>query len=183
MNRAARRRHRYYQRTLGIKDRRGQRYADRINANGGNGYGLLYVWLRRHTGLGLAMICALGQQESAHSNVFGNDPVTPPQIRGGPVTRARYLAYRTMRRRGLGMQGVSLFQLTWFTYQDDADKLGGCWRPRFNGLVACRHLRTLIRIHGEARGCMLYNGSGPAAERYSRALRAKRDAWRRTLFG
>jgi hypothetical protein len=184
-------RDRYYRRTLKVNgkplaaDPGALKRAAIINAHDGHGYGLLLVWLRRVTGLGLPMICALVFHESGMRNVYGHDPVRNP-IKSPPggllfVTRLNYAAYKRFRKAGLGMQGVGPFQLTWFEYQDQADALGGCHKPKYNGLVACQHMQALIKAHGEVRGVALYNGTGPAADAYSRAVRAERDTWRNRL--
>lgn len=136
---------------------------------------------QRRAGLddyGLA--CAMLEQESAGGeNVFGHDPVRSPQIVGGPVTEERYLRYLKLRRAGYGMQGVGPLQLTWYAYQDQADELGGCWRPYVNLFVGYSVLADLIRIYGLAGGVRRYNGSGPAAYAYAASVLARRLRWRR----
>jgi hypothetical protein len=148
-----------------------------IDRHGGNGYGLLVVREARNAGIPISLGCALVEQESGFRNVFGNDPVRTGQIRGGDVTKARYARYKVLRRSGRGMQGVGLTQLTWFEFQDQADKLGGCWKPTYQLRVGFRVLRELIEKHGQADGIAKYNGSGQAAERYSREVRAKQNRW------
>ena len=49
--------------------------------------------------------------------------------------------------------------------------------------VGFRHLVALINQHGEADGARRYNGSGPAAEAYSRDLLAKTKVWEAKLAG
>jgi hypothetical protein len=79
------------------------------------------------------------------------------------------------------MQGVGLMQLTWYQLQDEADRQGGCWRIRPNLRVGFRHLRSLIDAHGLQDGIARYNGSGPDAQAYARAVLARRDTWRKRL--
>ena len=64
--------------------------------------------------------------------MFGHDPGI---FHGaGEVTKRKYLHYKQLRgSHGQGgMQGVGPAQLTYYTIQDRADKLGGCWRPGIN---------------------------------------------------
>jgi hypothetical protein len=138
----------------------------------------------RRAGLRLALACALLEKESGRGrNVFGHDPTI--FVGAGEVTRAKYAEYKR-RRMGSGnrlMQGVGPCQLTWWEFQDTADREGGCWRPEVNMRVGFRHLAALISQHGEADGARRYNGSGPAAEAYSRDLLAKTRIWDAKLAG
>jgi hypothetical protein len=151
--------------------------AEIIDRFGGNGFGLKVVQEARRSGIPISLGAALVEQESNFRNVFGHDPVKTGQIKGGPVTRARYLRYKAMRKAGRGMQGVGLTQLTFFAFQDRADKLGGAWKPANQLRVGFQLLRDLIEQHGQAEGIARYNGTGPAAERYSREVRAKQNRW------
>jgi hypothetical protein len=138
----------------------------------------------RRAGLRLALACALLEKESGRGrNVFGHDPTI--FVGAGEVTRAKYAEYKR-RRVASGnrlMQGVGPCQLTWWEFQDAADREGGCWRPEVNMRVGFRHLVALISQHGEADGARRYNGSGPAAEAYSRDLLAKTRIWEAKLAG
>jgi hypothetical protein len=138
--------------------------------------------------LPFALALALVEQESTFRNVWGGDP--PPNgetvgLRGRPVSQERYRMYKRARDRGGkgkgGMQGVGPLQLTWWELQDRADKRGGAWKAEHNIAVGLEHLASLIRAHGEAEGIARYNGSGPAAARYSREVREKQAVWRRRL--
>ena len=133
--------------------------------------------------LPIALACALLEQESGGGhNVYGHDPVANPAPKGGKVTKDNYLnVYLPARKAGLGMQGVGPCQLTWYAYQDEADKIGGCWEPRWNMRVGFGHLASLIDAYGLVDGCRRYNGDGPAAVAYSASLRAKYDAWKQRL--
>src|ERR687895_578180 len=111
--------------------------------------------------LRLPLACALLEKESSGGhNVFGHDPTI--FVGAGKVTRERYKEYRS-RRVASGnrlMQGVGPCQLTWWEFQDAADREGGCWRPEVNMRVGFRHLVALISQHGEGPRGRRYNGSG-----------------------
>ena len=92
----------------------------------------------RRAGLDLAYACALLQKESGGgANVFGHDRdrsgryIFPARDGAVAVTEELYREYK--RRRGPtgkgGMQGVGPTQLTWWEFQDEADREGGCWKP------------------------------------------------------
>jgi hypothetical protein len=138
----------------------------------------------KRAGLRLPLACALLEKESGKGrNVFGHDPTI--FVGAGEVTRAKYREYKR-RRVASGnrqMQGVGPCQLTWWEFQDTADREGGCWRPEINMRVGFRHLVALINQHGEADGARRYNGSGAAAEAYSRDLLAKARVWEAKLAG
>ena len=138
----------------------------------------------KRAGLRLDYACAMLQKESGGgSNVFGHDPTI--FAGAGPVTKAKYLDYKR-RRVASGnkqMQGVGPTQLTYWTLQDRADAQGGCWNPRINMRVGFKHLADNIRAHGEADGARRYNGTGAAAEAYSKDLLAKAARWREVLDG
>ena len=138
----------------------------------------------KRAGLRLPLACALLEKESGGGrNVFGHDPTI--FVGAGEVTRAKYAEYKR-RRVASGnrmMQGVGPCQLTWWEFQDTADREGGCWRPEINMRVGFRHLAALIKAHGEADGARRYNGSGEAAEAYSRDLLAKARTWEARLAG
>src|SRR5918992_78571 len=138
----------------------------------------------KRAGLRLPPARALLEKESGGGrNVFGHDPTI--FVGAGEVTRAKYAEYKR-RRVASGnrmMQGVGPCQLTWWEFQDTADREGGCWRPDINMRVGFRHLVALMNQHGEADGARRYNGSGPAAEAYSRDLLAKARVWEARLAG
>lgn len=130
----------------------------------------------------VSLAFALVEQESGFRNVYGHDGVRNPAPKGGKVTKANYLnVYLPARKRGEGMQGVGPMQLTWFEFQDQADKLGGCWLPSRNIKVGLRVVAQNIKQHGEFAGVAAYNGSGPAAQAYARSVLAKRDHWHQVL--
>lgn len=135
----------------------------------------------RRAGIPYDLAYALVEQETGTGrNVFGSDPTI--YVGAGAVTKKKYLAYRA-RRRASGnrlMQGVGLTQLTWWEFQDAADRMGGCWNPRIQLRYGFRKLRGLIKAHG-SDGIRRYNGSGPAAQAYKRSVLAKKSKWHRRL--
>lgn len=132
-------------------------------------------------GLELAVLAAVLEQESGGgNNEFGHDPVRKPQIVGGPVTHARYARYKLLRRL-CGAQGVGPMQLTYPGYQDQADKIGGCWDPACNVRVGAGIVADHIRRAGLHMGLASYNGSGPAAEHYADTVVARVEVWRTRL--
>lgn len=118
---------------------------------------------------------ALIEQESNFRNVFGHDPTI--FIGAGTVTEKKYKEYK--RQRGhTRMQGVGPAQLTWWEYQDRADRLGGCWIPRHNIRVGFELLGALVKKHGLRKGLAIYNG-GPNNPnwRYAAQVLDKRQTW------
>lgn len=128
-----------------------------------------------------SLALALFEKESNFTNVFGHDPVKPPQIRGGKVTKAKYLRYKKLRKAGYGMQGVGPGQLTWYEYQDRADKLGGAWKTENNIRVTLEVLSKLIKEKGRFNGVKAYNGSGPAAYLYAVDVLRRQRKWHKRL--
>lgn len=145
-------------------------------------HSLRIIWEARRARIPHSLGFALVEQESDFENVFGNDYVSSTQVRGGKVTEQAYKVYRAKRQMGLGMQGVGLTQLTWFTYQDAADKLGGAWIPRNQLRIGFKVLSDLIQQRGLKNGLALYNGKGPAARRYADEVMAKQTRWRKVLY-
>jgi hypothetical protein len=133
-------------------------------------------WARAY-GVPISLAFALFEHESGFRKVFGHDPTI--YAGAGAVTKARYLAYRALRRAHGNrlMQGVGEGQLTWWETQDRADALGGCWRADANVRVALLTLAARIHEHGEAAGIARYNGAGPAAAAYSRQVRTLARVW------
>jgi|SRR5690349_5587080 len=148
------------------------------------------------TGLPLFVACAFLEQETGGgNNVYGhdvNEDGTPRPFWGhGPVTEANYQAY--LRERDLGVrearrfphlgrraQGVGPMQLTWYSYQDEADRLGGCWRPVINMTVGFRIIATDIAagksLHQAAKE---YNGK----ESYAVQMDTRFSKWRKITGG
>ncbi|MDA0178741.1 D-Ala-D-Ala carboxypeptidase family metallohydrolase [Solirubrobacter phytolaccae] len=140
----------------------------------------------KREGLRLSLACAILEKESSGGqNVFGHDRDTI-FAGAGAVTREKYLDYKRQRDAQRGrhrMQGVGPAQLTWWEWQNEADAEGGCWQPRFNIRIGFRNLVKLMRAHGEPDGIRRYNGTGDAAEAYSRDIRARARRWHQTLSG
>ena len=131
-----------------------------------------------HTNLPLHIACALLEKESGGGrNVFGSDPTI--FAGAGEVTQEKYEDYKRQRvaSDNRQMQGVGPCQLTWWEFQDEADRAGGCWRPEINMRIGFGHLAALIDQHGESDGVRRYFGSGPAAEQAGRDLLAKAEKW------
>lgn len=135
----------------------------------------------RRAGVAISLALAIFEQESGGQNVFGHDPTI--FVGAGKVTKGKYAQYLSQRGpsgRG-GMQGVGPGQLTWWATQDQADRLGGCWKPKYNIRVALETLASNLRAHGYVVGIERYNGSGPAAEQYSRTVRSLAVRWHERL--
>jgi uncharacterized protein YcbK (DUF882 family)/peptidoglycan hydrolase-like protein with peptidoglycan-binding domain len=144
----------------------------------------------RRAGIPLALACALLEKETAGGhNVFGHDRdrsgryIFPARDGTVPVTEELYRQYK-QRRKATGLpQGVGPCQLTFAGFQDQADALGGCWKPELNIRVGFKVLADNIRVNGQARGVARYNGSGSAADAYSRDVLAKARKWEALLSG
>lgn len=136
----------------------------------------------KSAGIGPALAFAMIEQETTNgANVFGHDPTIFSGA--GDVTEEKYKKY-LRQRKATGnkmMQGVGPLQLTWWEFQDAADEAGGCWRPRVNMRIGFQRLAALRRTHGDFKGIMHYNGSGPAAVRYALLVQARRAKWRLRL--
>ena len=148
---------------------------------------------RQELGNRVALAAAMVEQESTNGeNVVGHDRdargnlIFPARNGKVKVTEDLYRRYKVRRDVGGkgrgGMQGFGPMQLTYWSIQDDADRNGGCWKPRINIRTGFRHLNGLIETHGLREGVRRYNGSGPAAERYADSVMAKRAKWRKRLF-
>lgn len=136
----------------------------------------------------LAVAAAVATAESSGGhNVWGHDKTLLPDNelpyrKGAPVTEAAYREY--LRMRGAdgkgpgGMQGVGGLQLTWWELQDQADREGGCWLPRPNTRVGCRHLASLLRRNTVEDALSRYNTGDPGATPYSRKVLPMVQMWR-----
>ena len=165
-------------------DARERKLADVINQGPGQ-YGLRIVLEAHARDIPVSVLCAVVEQESGFRNVFGHDPVKWPQIRGGNVTKARYLRYKLLRKRGFGMQGVGPMQLTWWEHQDDADRSGGCHQPHANIATGALLLHELYRRWGSwARAFEAYNAGKPgtaAGAAYSARVQQRQRTWHERL--
>lgn len=131
----------------------------------------------RRAGLSFAVLCAVLEQETGGGhNVFGHDAVRNP-IKGGSVTKDRYMLYKHYRQQGLGMQGVGPMQLTYYAYQDLADKLGGCWKVQYNIRVGANKLAKDINRYGLYGALKAYNGS----DAYAKEVMLRVNKWKKIL--
>lgn len=100
----------------------------------------------RRTGCPLVHALVLLDLESSGGlNIF-SAPRTPGcgQPHGTPVTQETWQAYLA-RRDECGPQGAGPLQLTWPPLADEADRLGGAWRPEINVRVGLEHFAGLLR--------------------------------------
>lgn len=163
---------------LSARDERRREKAIRAGAN----YARAIIEESRRAGITQSMGFALIEQESGFRNVFGHDPTI--FAGAGTVTKGKYLAYKRQRGpsgRG-GMQGIGPAQLTWWEYQDAADRLGGCWIARNNIRVGFTLLAALISRHGERKGLAVYNGGARTPNcLYADQVLARRRKWHTIL--
>jgi murein DD-endopeptidase MepM/ murein hydrolase activator NlpD len=140
-----------------------------IRAHGGR-YEDIIIAESRRSNVPVSLVCAVMEDESSFTNVFGHDPVRNPikSINGQPdlvVTEARYKAYVQHRAKGEGLQGVGPMQLTARFLQDRADELGGCFKPAPNIRTGVERLGALIKERGSMHGALVgYNGSTAYAD-------------------
>lgn len=134
----------------------------------------------KRAGLALDIACAMLFRESAGGhNVWGHDEVPRGFPIGGNVTESSYRTYKRLRveHGNRHMQGCGPTQLTYYTFQDRADKYGGCQKPRYNLRVGFETLAGLIHAHGLHAGVAAYNGSGAAAQNYADAVISSSKRW------
>ncbi|MGZ6709504.1 MAG: peptidoglycan DD-metalloendopeptidase family protein [Solirubrobacteraceae bacterium] len=140
-----------------------------IRAHGGR-YEDIIIAEARRSNVPVSLVCAVMEDESSFTNVFGHDGVANPikSVHGRPnlvVTEALYKSYLQHRNRGEGCQGVGPMQLTSAFLQDRADKLGGCFKPGPNIRVGVEYLASLIAKFGGVHGGLkAYNGSSAYAD-------------------
>ncbi len=150
--------------------------------------------------LPIAAGMALIQKETGFRNVWGHDRAVGQRaqlgfkysgiadsLAGEKVKKKDYLNYKRNRSVS-GAQGVGPAQLTFGGFQDQADKLGGCWKPAANimvgvGVLAGNYHKNMRAGMDRSRALQLaaqaYNGSGPAAEKYGRDYMVLYDVWRK----
>jgi len=140
----------------------------------------------RRVGCPLDVACAMLTMESGGGrNVFGHDRQKCPDgqlpyRKGGEVTERTYRAYLSKRSQ-CGMQGVGPTQLTYYTFQDQADGLGGCWQPEINCRVGFGILAGYLRT-GSVRDAMSrYNTGRPGESPYATRALPHVTAWRRII--
>lgn len=124
-----------------------------------------------HVGFTLAACCSMLVLETAGQNFWGHDPggtAHPPDAGNVVVTEDAYLEYVRRVNEGFGWQGVGPCQLTWRSYQVEADRLGGCWKPYYNMLVGFQILRSDMLAGGSAfEGFWSWNGRTDAGRNYA----------------
>ncbi len=131
----------------------------------------------RQVGVPFWAACAFLVQESAGGqNVFGHDPTI--FVGAGSVTQEKYTAYKAERIRTGQCQGVGPMQLTFHTFQDQADALGGCWQPQHNVTQGLRILKGFVDA-GKSwhQAAAAYNGS----EAYADQMDARFVHWQQLL--
>jgi hypothetical protein len=148
-------------------------------------------------GLPLSLACAILEQETAGGrNEWGHDPTIfiggfdeahNRQYPESPLTRAAYEAYKAQRgpedsRGGApNQQGVGPGQLTTAWKQNQADDLGGAWKPLPNLIEAFALLKESIQRDGLRSTVVGYNGSGPKAEAYADVVLQNERRWAQAL--
>jgi hypothetical protein len=145
---------------------------------------VIIKWAREYE-LPISLGFAVVEQESNFRKVFGHDRGQPFEG-AGEVTKEKYQRYKRQRgpRGEGGQQGVGETQLTHYSFQDEADKLGGCWTADANVQVAFRLLSRLINKHGEDKGLAAYNageGGWRNGQGYAREVQAKQRRWHQRL--
>jgi hypothetical protein len=111
-------------------------------------------------------------------NVFGCDHGPGQAFCHENVTATRVAALRRSRLAN----GVGWTQITFPPFVEEADRLGGAHKPRFQMRVGFKVLKENIDREGSAQqGFRAYNGTGPTAEKYGRQAIAIAERWQRTL--
>jgi len=156
--------------------------ARKAKARGAN-YSLRIVLEARRADIPISLAFALIEQESGFSNVFGHDPTI---FQGaGKVTKAKYLDYKRARGTpGRRMQGVGPAQLTWWEFQDRADRLGGAWVARRNIRVAFEHLGGLLKHHSTRDALAIYNAGNARSrqgQNYAASVMRRQRKWHEVL--
>jgi hypothetical protein len=147
-----------------------------------NGHGQVIVEEAERAGLDLALACALVEQESDGRNIFGCD-------HPGPVRdRPPYCNHEVTKERvkkliaSQFMNGVGLTQLTWFTFVEDAEDLGGVHIPRNQCRVGFQLLKKYRDKYPYLEALGAYN-AGEANRRsvlntYAAQLAEVHNKWR-----
>jgi hypothetical protein len=147
-----------------------------------NGHGQVIVEEAQRVGLDLALACALVAQESGGRNIFGCDL--------GPVgDRPPYCHQEITRDRvqklidSPFMNGVGLTQLTWFTFVDEAEALGGAHIPRNQCRVGFQLLKKYREKYPYLEAFGAYNAGeanrhSTQATRYAAHLAERHRLWK-----
>jgi hypothetical protein len=111
-------------------------------------------------------------------NIFGCDHGPGRAFCHENVTAVRVAA---LRRSGLA-NGVGWTQITFPAFVEEADRLGGAHKPRFQMRVGFKVLNDNMDRQGSAQqGFRAYNGTGRDAEKYGREAIGIAKRWKRTL--
>jgi soluble lytic murein transglycosylase-like protein len=165
--------------TASLYDPRSVATAGKAKLYGAN-YSLRIVYEAKRVGIPVSALFALIEKETNFKNIFGHDHTV--YYGAGRVTKAKYLAYKRIRGHNL-MQGVGPAQLTWWEFQDKADKLGGSWSPKWNIHVGAEVFAEVFhKTHGSIRtklhaAAKAYNGSEGYADDYMLLF----DKWHKRL--
>ena len=146
-----------------------------------NDQGQIIVDEAKSEDLDLALACALVEQESGGYNIFGCEL--------GPVDdRPPYCHHQVTRERvqkliaSPFMNGVGLTQLTWFTFVEDTEALGGAHEPRNQARIGFRLLRQYLEKYPYLEALGAYN-AGEANRRsvldtYAAPLAERHNKWK-----
>ena len=118
------------------------------------------------TGLPLAVSCVMLMKETGGGhNIYGHDRGTCFSRPGTHyVTRENYQEYLACVRGGGKRNGVGPTQLTWWEFQEEADRRGGCWNPDINIAVGFEVLARNVRSKGVWGAFKAYNGAAAYAD-------------------
>jgi hypothetical protein len=148
-------------------------------------YSLRIVLEARAAGIPISLAFALVEKESSFRNIYGNDLVRNRAPKGKPVTKKNWQGvYLPDRKAGLGNQGAGLTQLTATEFQDRADRMGGCWIPKYQLRVGFELLAELLEEYDVGRALAAYNAGRTGwrnGMRYSEAVRALQRKWHSAL--
>ena len=130
--------------------------------------------------LPLHMAVAMLEKETdiPQRNIFGCDHGP-----GRAFCHENVTAVRVAALRGSGLaNGVGWTQITFPAFVEEADRLGGAHKPRFQMRVGFKVLKDNVDRQGSAQqGFRAYNGTGPDAEKYGREAIAIAKRWKRVL--
>lgn len=152
-----------------------------------NGQGKVIVDEAEETGLGLTLACALVEQESGGQNIFGCDhgPVgDKPPFCHQPVTKQRVQQLRARGTYKYGMNGIGLCQITWWSFVERAEHLGGAHLPKNQCRVGFRLLAEYLSKYPYLSAIGAYNAGETNRNNvpaYSNSVAAKHEAWKKRL--
>lgn len=138
----------------------------------------------KRANLDLADAVTMLEQETGipQQNIFGcdhGDVGDRPPYCHQAVTRERIQRWWPIHQSQ--MNGVGWTQITWYTYVEEAQRLGGAHKVKYQMRVGFKALADLIRAYGVQDGHRRYNGSGAAAEAYGRRAVDLRRKWQQIL--